>query len=169
MNSDLSRELQILSRLFTYPEKPPGPEDLDWLEGGDFVSEDLTELQAEYVRLFINALPEVPCPPYGSFYLEGTLMGQSTVDMNKLYLSHGFEPVEMADHVAVELEFLAYLARLSVEDSGRDDFELLFDHVRGWAAEFLDRLDEHSRLGFYKAVSKRTRRIILDSNQPGKM
>jgi TorA maturation chaperone TorD len=113
-------KLQALSRLFSYPEQWPEADDLEhiglqpdgrWDKGQG--QDDLRVLQGEYVRLFINALPEVPCPPYGSFYLEGALMGESTVQVRNLYLSYGFQTDEMADHVAVELEFLALLASLS--------------------------------------------------------
>jgi TorA maturation chaperone TorD len=36
---------------------------------------DPVRLENEYIRLFVNAMPEVPCAPYGSVYLEGTIMG----------------------------------------------------------------------------------------------
>lgn len=63
-------DLKLLSRSFRYPEEMP-----DWfaLAGigiafdPDLETVGLTKLQNEYVRLFINALPQVSCPPYGSF------------------------------------------------------------------------------------------------------
>ncbi len=74
--------LQFISFLFSYPavqaEVPSVPEipgtDVNTLLG-ERKAIDHIRLETEYVRLFINALPEVPCAPYGSVYLEGSVMG----------------------------------------------------------------------------------------------
>jgi TorA maturation chaperone TorD len=156
-------ELGFLSRLFTYPDTPPAGEDLakigtTWGENGNHG--DLQALQGEYVRLFINALPEVPCPPYGSFYLEGALMGESTVRLKKLYASYGWQTEEMADHIAVELEFLALLAALGEDAAVRDDLDFLWDHLHHWAPTFLNRVEENDRSGFYGALSRYAKEIL---------
>lgn len=157
------RELALLSRLFAYPDEPPAAEDLakigstwgDVRDNGAFKA-----LQAEYVRLFINALPEVPCPPYGSFYLEGTLMGESTVGLRNLYASYGCRTDEMADHIAVELEFLALLGALGEDDSVQEDYQFVWDHLHLWAPAFWERVEENDRSGFYRAVSRYAKGIL---------
>ena len=125
--------------------------------------ETFMDLQNQYVRLFINALPEVPCPPYGSFYLEGTLMGESTLRLTNLYRNYGFETDEVADHIAVELEFLAILLHLSIKDdeSTRVDRRFLWDHLKAWTPRFFDRVEDHDEMGFYAGVSRYARRVIL--------
>jgi TorA maturation chaperone TorD len=168
-------ELKALSRLFAYPEQWPDGEDLKRLgtrppgkgeteEGRD----GLRILQSEYVSLFINALPEVPCPPYGSFYLEGVLMGASTVQVRDLYLSYGFQTDEMADHIAVELEFLALLAALPKSDAVQKDYDFLWRHLRSWTHPFLDRLEENDETGFYRAVSRYAREVLSPDRPPGR-
>lgn len=156
-------ELKFLSRLFTYPDKVPAGEDLakletTWGEGGNF--EDLQALQAEYVRLFINALPEVPCPPYGSVYLENTLMGESTVRLRKLYASYGWQTDEMPDHIAVELEFLAILASLGQDGPAAEDYQFLLDHLHLWAPAFWDRVAENDRTGFFRAAARHAKKVL---------
>lgn len=156
-------ELEFLSRLFTYPDEPPAGEDLakigtTWEEDSDHGA--FKALQAEYVRLFINALPEVSCPPYGSVYLEGTLMGESTVRLRNLYSSYGWQTEEMADHIAVELEFLALLAALGEDAPVQEDLNFVWDHLNLWAPAFLARVEENDRTGFYKAVSRHARKIL---------
>jgi len=156
-------ELEFLSRLFTYPDTPPTGEDLAKIEttwGENSNDGALQALQGEYVRLFINALPEVPCPPYGSVYLEGSLMGESTVRLKKLYASYGWQTDEMADHIAVELEFLALLAALSEDAAVQEDVDFLWDHLHAWAPTFLDRVAENDRSGFYRAASKYAKEIL---------
>jgi TorA maturation chaperone TorD len=152
--------LQALSRLFSYPERWPHARDLEKIaphlraqrDDGSPAQHDLHDLQAVYIRLFVNALPEVPCPPYGSYYLEGTLMGPSTVRLNKLYNEYGFESKELADHIAVELEFLALLATLSSNPQVSKDSDFMLDHLRQWTPLFFEKLMKHDESGFYSAI-----------------
>jgi TorA maturation chaperone TorD len=118
-------------------------------------------LQNNYVNLFINALPEIPCPPYGSFYLEGILMGQSTVQVKNLYHEYGFQTDEMADHIAVELEFLAMLSTLLAHDSIQQDYDFLLNHLRQWTPEFFKQVEVSDDIGFYKKVSRYAQQVIL--------
>jgi TorA maturation chaperone TorD len=161
------KDLQALSRLFSYPEKKPVNGDLRKLSliaGKRWEVEPegngLLVLQNNYVNLFINALPEVPCPPYGSFYLEGTLMGPSTVHVKNLYHEYGFQTEEMPDHIAVELEFLAMLSTIAVHDPVQQDYDFLLNHLRQWTPEFFKRVEISDDKGFYKEVSRYARQVI---------
>ncbi|MBW1996804.1 MAG: molecular chaperone TorD family protein [Deltaproteobacteria bacterium] len=164
-----ARRLMALSRSFRYPDRWPGEGDLALLfargvhSPGVVVEKDLAALQATYVHLFINALPEVPCPPYGSFYLEGVLMGESTVRLKRLYGEYGFEVDELADHIAVELEFLGLLATLTDEPAVGEDYGFLLEHLRKWTPEFLDRVEQTDSLGFYRCVAAVVRSTIFHS------
>ncbi|MEA2114973.1 MAG: molecular chaperone TorD family protein, partial [Thermodesulfobacteriota bacterium] len=67
-------------------------------------------LQIEYTRLFINGIPHIIAPPYGSFYLDGdhTLQGKSTKRARDFYRQYGYDIAdtsEPADHIRLELEF----------------------------------------------------------------
>ncbi len=160
-------DLQALSRLFSYPEKMPVNGDLSKLslitgKKWEAAPEEngLLVLQNNYVNLFINALPEVPCPPYGSFYLEGILMGQSTVQVKNLYHEYGFQTEEMPDHIAVELEFLAMLSTIAAHDPVQQDYVFLLNHLRQWTPEFFKRVEISDDKGFYKEVSRYARQVI---------
>jgi TorA maturation chaperone TorD len=156
-------ELRLLSRLFAYPDARPAAADVAQIgagEGEGLGHGTLQALQAEYVRLFINALPEVPCPPYGSVYLEGTLMGESTVRLRHLYARYGCETDEMADHIAVELEFLALLAALSADGPVPEDYRFVLDHLQRWTPAFLAKVEENDRLGFYRAASRYAQKVL---------
>jgi TorA maturation chaperone TorD len=124
----------------------------------------LVDLQNEYVRLFINSLPEVPCVPYGSFYLEGVIMGPSTIGLKQLYQAYGFETSEPADHVAVELEFLAFLSHMmgKAADDGalQTDYEFVLDHLKAWTPEFFKRVQQNDKSGFYRKISEYTGRLV---------
>ncbi len=160
-------DLKALSRCFSYPEQWPESGDMKRLGlqahgrwNGGRGKNALQTLQGEYVRLFINALPEVPCPPYGSFYLEGALMGESTVRVRNLYQSYGFQTDEMADHIAVELEFLALLANLSGIEAAPGDYDFLLHHLLSWTPEFFNRVEENDGVGFYRDLSRCARGLI---------
>jgi len=163
-----AENLRVLSRLYTYPEKWPENGDLHKIapindKKWDSTSSEnrLQILQNSYVNLFINALPEVPCPPYGSFYLEGILMGQSTVQVKNLYHEYGFQTYEVPDHIAVELEFLAMLSTLSTHDPVQQDYEILLNHLRQWTPEFFKQMEISDDIGFYKEVSGYARQVVF--------
>ena len=160
--------LQAISQLFSYP-------DSQWLStpapAGAGVEIDLlleemreiapTRLENEYVRLFINALPEVPCAPYGSVYLEGTVMGESTLKIADIYRKYGMATDEPADHIAVESEFLAWLHGGQAGDAKvGQDFSSLMDHLRQWTEPFFTQVEQHDRLGCYRR-SAAAARVIL--------
>lgn len=159
-------QILAFSLLFRYPAEWPGERHLGVLaavdqEASDFLAhKDLTALQAAYVRLFINALPEVPCPPYGSFYLEETLKGASTVKLEELYRDYGLLAHELADHIAVELEFLALLTALGSNPVVQEDVQFLLDHLRQWTPAFFARVEENDATGFYRDVARGARTLI---------
>lgn len=169
MNKEITpADLRALSHMFRYPDaqalSAPIPEEVG-AEARALLGErrglDPLRLESEYIRLFVNALPEVPCAPYGSVYLEGTVMGASTVQVAKIYQQYGLHTNEMPDHLAVESEFLAWLlekAEPSAETRG--DCTFLLGHLRQWLAPFLARVEEHDQLGWYRDCAVWTRRLF---------
>ncbi len=146
----------------------PDPEDLNLIfqENNEVISEpdqynQLRKLQAQYVSLFINALPETACPPYGSFYLEDVLMGSSAMQLKNLYLQYGFECMETPDHIAVELEFLAFLTTLRKHSFAQADYEFLKAHLKRWTPAFFECVEQNDLFGFYKKVSKHARYLLF--------
>lgn len=150
--------LHALSLLFSYPDgqwaSTPVPEGAE-AEVGLLLNEmrglDPIRLENEYVRLFINAMPEVPCAPYGSVYLEGSVMGESTLKVADICRKYGLATEEPADHIAVESEFLAWLHGAAAGDAeARQDFAYLLGHLREWTGLFFDQVERHDQLGYYR-------------------
>jgi len=158
--------LMALSRLFAYPEQRPDDRDLARVfgpAGPPTAVTSLTALQNRYVSLFINRLPEVPCIPCGSWYLEGTLVGPSTLRLSALYREYGFESSEIPDHICVELEFLAVLSTLVRSDSDfRDaadprltaDLAFVTGHLAAWTPDFFNRVISWDEDGFHGALAR---------------
>lgn len=75
----------------------------------------LEDLLVEYSRLFLGPFKLV-APPYGSVWLDDSkgVMGPSTARVSAFYDNCGLrlaeDFTELPDHIAVELEFMSYLA-----------------------------------------------------------
>jgi len=160
--------LSGISQLFSYPAAKSAavfiPKDLH-----DAAKTLLIEMQGldpirlenEYIRLFVNAMPEVPCAPYGSVYLEGSVMGESTLTIAAIYKKYGIASEEPADHIAVESEFLAWLHGVAREDeAAAKDFAFLLGHFRQWTDSFFDQVIKHDQLGCYRRAAELARAVL---------
>jgi TorA maturation chaperone TorD len=150
---------RTVARLFAPPDPGgaggPDPERLPPALAERWAAAEATDLATEYVRLFVNALPEVPCPPYASVYLEGGVYGSVTGRVRERYRKWGVDTSEVPDHFAVEAAFLAALLEVGsgeAADAAPDvaaDLAWLTDHLRAWAPTFLRSVREHDRTGVY--------------------
>ena len=86
----------------------------------------LNALWEHYIPLFETGA--VAAPPYASVYFgeEGLVLGEEAFNVKKFYATCGYEMGEergeLPDHLAVELEFCALLAR-NGQDQALKDFE----------------------------------------------
>lgn len=135
----------------------------------DCLDEYVEELAVEFARLFIG--PRNPSAiPYASFYLSEskTVMSNVTIDVRKRYLEAGMAVKELYsfpdDHIAIELEFLQYLAERIIElfEKGerveasklfevRENF--LREHLSNWATEFADNIIDSTNDEFYHGAA----------------
>ncbi len=96
----------------------------------------LEDVQTEYTKLFVTDHPRLHCPPYESYYREGTVYGNSSVEVRELYEKFGLEysfEGEPPDHISVELEFLSLT----------EDLEFA-RRMMEWVPEFARRVKESS-------------------------
>jgi TorA maturation chaperone TorD len=111
----------------------------------------LQNLQIEYTRLFINAVPHVIASPYASVYQKSDhdLQGALTEKTREFYRSQGYDisnTAEPADHIRFELEFLAALVHNGKTDEEKQFLQQLF---RPWFPQFRDRVLQGSNHPFY--------------------
>ncbi len=98
----------------------------------------LEELQAEYTRLFISAYPKLLCPPYESYYREGIVYGNSSIEVSEWYQKRGLDfacEEQPPDLLSAELDFLALT---------NDD--LFLARMKEWVFHFTARVRGHSAL-----------------------
>jgi TorA maturation chaperone TorD len=111
---------------------------------------ELERAQSEYMQSFVLPVPGCYVPPYASVYLEeGTLWGESTMKILRLYATEGLSwqrarsdpeggsvPVTAPDHIGIEFAFLA----LATSRSRRGPAEAKRQQRVTWfLAEHLDR------------------------------
>jgi TorA maturation chaperone TorD len=137
-------------------------------------------LEVEYTRLFLGPGPAV-VPPYESVYVDredadvpGSLWGRTTLAVRDAYRQAGLAPrpgPEPPDHLAAELEFIAYLSQ--AEGSALADGEpqaaermrerrtrFLAAHLRRWAPEVAAKTAREAKHPLYEAASRLLQAVV---------
>ncbi|KAB1187250.1 MULTISPECIES: molecular chaperone [Haloferax] len=134
---------------------------------GELESVDFHDLRTEYTRLFVGPAGP-PCPPYESVYRDGDdpdelgpVNGPATTAVVRWYQEFGVQPApdhpDLPDHIATELEFVAYLAEEGL-DERLDQF--LDEHLTVWTDEFLSQVENEARDEFYTSLATVTREVL---------
>lgn len=135
----------------------------------------VTDLAVEYARVFLGAgLGQGEgAYPYESVYTspDRLVMQEARDEVLKIYREEGLDRAEEfnepEDHVAFELEFMAYLCQKTTEalkdgDKGsalgylKKQQEFLEKHLVPWVPAFCNDVQRVARGDFYKAVAKIT-------------
>ncbi|HEX9033367.1 MAG TPA: molecular chaperone TorD family protein [Streptosporangiaceae bacterium] len=124
-------------------------------------SGDGPALLEEYERLFVGPA-KVPCPPYESYWRDDvpidiwhSLMGPCTAELRQLYRRLGIDVTggqpELPDHVAVELEALAYA--LTRPDGHDVAHSLLTGHLGRWLPRLCKAVAAQASHPFYRDLA----------------
>jgi putative dimethyl sulfoxide reductase chaperone len=169
-SEDIARVYRFLSQCMQYPDTKWMNEDffnvfynllgtLGALEDGVAIKKEINDsadyiedLQVEYTRLFINGVPHVVAPPYGSVYMDKSLQGAFAGDTLAFYREKGFgmdKDADLPDHLIHELEFLSLLVE-EKDFSGEEEF--LKKLFRPWYVKFHPRVTEGTHNHFYRVV-----------------
>lgn len=127
-------------------------------------------LNVEMTRL-LEGPGLTPAPPYASYYLHGRqLMGPAAQAVRQVYLEWQVAPdseVNLpADHLALELGFLAHLAQLAAESGGEAGTMLaasrdfLRQHLWPWLPRFCAALATASADPFFSGLAQFTQAAI---------
>lgn len=145
-----------------------------------------TLTRTEYARLFIGP-KKVLVPLHESAYRSGVsrMFTQETLQVRAYYQSFGYvlkkKNTEPEDSVGTELEFLKNLSEKCLEVlsatpltragftevadllKAQDEFEQ--QHMMCWIDQFIDRVLEHDKSGFYRTWATYLRDVIIDEKK----
>lgn len=142
---------------------------------------ETTNLAAEYAALFLN-MSETPVFPFESVYTspERLLMQEARDQVVAEYRKEGLDRAtefrEPEDHIAIELEFMAYLCqktadaleagdRAAAEAYLKKQSEFLQKHLMVWVPQFCRDLQRAAGTGFYKGVAQITDEYLAMESQ----
>jgi TorA maturation chaperone TorD len=162
LNEDMKKGFDLLGRYLH-------------LSGRD-LKEVKLELDAEYAGLFLG-LKGKPVHPSESVYMSGgpyTYQGPRD-QVAKLYWKAGVDKVkeftEPEDHIAVELQFMEYLCRKTIEALERNENDeakkylkmqeaFLGDHLGKWVPRFAKDVVDSAEVDFYRGIAYITRGFV---------
>lgn len=123
--------------------------------------EELSEKKIEYAQLFVTSIGKTVFP-YGSIYLEDgrKMMGESTMAVQRFYDQFHLDvkAKEVADHLAIELEFMQYLS--CAEPDNEEMYTALEEFrqtlVAPWLQPFADAVEATGGSRFYALLARLT-------------
>ncbi|MEN8256758.1 MAG: molecular chaperone TorD family protein [Thermodesulfobacteriota bacterium] len=128
---------------------------LEWQDNVNALPERITdeileEIQVDYTRLFINAVPHVIAPPYASVYIDGTLNSTTADKTREYFRQKGFDTTntEFPDHLVTELDFLSLLE----DESEGSSEEFLTQYFRPWFEMFRDLVLKEVEVSYIKSA-----------------
>ncbi len=136
----------------------------------------IEKLKDEYTYLLIGP-NKLPAPPWESVYLtkERLIFQESTLKVRRSYMKYNFLPSnyphEADDHLALELDFMVHLAKLSQEYAENEKKEelksvlldqksFLNDHLLVWIGDFAEEIQQGKTQYFYPQMANLTTQVL---------
>jgi putative dimethyl sulfoxide reductase chaperone len=138
----------------------------------------LVEREKEYTHLCFASKPR-QVHLFESVYRTGKLMQDCTFDIARLYHEAGLRPKDtfdlLPDHIALELEFMAYLSVEEAQAISSKDMpkaararelqkKVLTDHLIFFGGRFSSALQQHARSVFYRTVGRILGHVFADGS-----
>ncbi len=112
----------------------------------------LENLEIEYTKLFVNAHPYLPAPPFASVYLNSENLYD---EIESFYQSvgYGIETREFPpDYLIYELVFLSNLFN---DENYKAERKFLISHFLPWFEKFVKKVKENDETGFYSFICEK--------------
>lgn len=133
---------------------------------------------ADYTRLFIGP-GVVIAPPWESVHFseERLVFQQETLEVRDWYRRFGLQSEKMYqepdDHIGLELEFVAHLARLGLaatekndtaafEESIKAQRDFLTEHLFRWAPSWCDLVEKNAQTDFYRGMARLCKGVVSE-------
>jgi TorA maturation chaperone TorD len=128
------------------------------------------ELDVEYANLFLGVVVKRH-PSESAYGQENMVMGQARDEVLFEYRKEGVDKIEgfkePEDHIAIELQFMAYLCRKTREALEQQRWDLarkrleaqtqfLTEHLMSWTPKLIMNILNNSKVGFYRGAARIT-------------
>ena len=137
------------------------------------------EIRVDYTRLFIGP-GVVIAPPWESVHFseERLTFQQQTLEVREWYRRFGLQAEkiyqEPDDHVGLQLEFIAHLARLGLEAAEQNDSaaletavkaqrDFLTEHLFRWVIGWCDLVEKNAQTDFYRGMARLCKGVMLET------
>jgi thiosulfate reductase/polysulfide reductase chain A len=127
--------------------------------------EGYNSLRYEYADVFLNC-GDNPTFPYASAVVvrEPLVSQEPLVEAREAYRRAGVHKnpsfLDLDDHIAVELDFMAYLCGREIEDGGQElldqEKDFIVKHLQPWSVEFAAVLAQSAQSDFYRGLAEIT-------------
>lgn len=136
MENELGEDLRSLNKTLSFVE----PAALDRLQDAMRATGAMEGgLLRVYSRLFLS--PPFPAPINAGIHLDGSLSGSSTLEMERTYHRHGLardpEFRDLPDHLALQLQFVAYLHARAAEATDVEESQRILGDARHFVEAFI--------------------------------
>ncbi len=138
----------------------------------------ISELQAEYVSLFVNNKGFVPALPYASSHIDqGLLMGKSYFKIKQVLENSGFRldaaAGELEDHISVLLESCSDLVFSIIENKSNArkiqtialTLHEITSCIKMWIDKFAESIRAYAAMDFYKISGEALRNFMENTDQ----
>lgn len=147
-----------------------------WSQG--IADQAIEDVRVDYTRLFIGP-GKVLTPPWESVHFseERLTFQQETLQVREWYRRFGLQVEKLYqepdDHIGLEFEFIAHLAKLglvALEQNDQTRFDELLDaqkkflveHPARWAFDWCAQVEEHAQTDFYRGMVMLTRGALTE-------
>ena len=155
----------------------------NYLKGaiGKDIAEAKLQLDIEYANLFLGIIGKPPHPSESVYTSENHLLMQEPRDeVMFAYRSVGVDKVEgftePEDHVAIELQFMAYLCQKTIDAMRSGDHELakrylniqlefVVKHLSVWIPALTKDIIQGGKIGFYTGAARITNGFVKTEQQ----
>ncbi|MGR6835330.1 TorD/DmsD family molecular chaperone [Syntrophomonas erecta] len=125
---------------------------------------DCGPLKIDFTGLFINGFPAARAHPFAGWYLgDGEIFGSTDEKTRRFYSRYGITMEESqaelpADHIMVELEFLAAMAEDYIH-TGFNQYlqalqEMMNQHLSTWIFTFLQTMHDEAHTDYYRKMAQ---------------
>ncbi len=128
------------------------------------------KIATEYVSLFINKYPKVPCPPHESYFRSESLYDPLVIsDLNSFYSKMGLEPKSsFGDHISNIFEYMFVLIlseNMPEEEKTKIERDFFLKHIASWVKKLTKCIKENTKEDYYKAVAKHLETFIKEEKE----